>query len=106
MRAVILRSLPVIGGGGLVLAGVLYVASTVDARPPPWCEIALTQPLPDEPGLGLITTSIEVAFSEPVEAEDAATRSRSSRRSRAGQLERQHADLHPGEPLELATAYR
>ena len=34
MRAVLLRSLAVIGVGGIVLAGVLYVASTFDARPP------------------------------------------------------------------------
>ena len=32
MRAAILRSLAVIGLGALVLAGVLYVASTVDSR--------------------------------------------------------------------------
>ena len=32
MRSVILRSLLVIGAGGLVLVGVLYVASTIDAR--------------------------------------------------------------------------
>jgi hypothetical protein len=72
MRAVLLRSLLVIGAGGLVLAGVLYVASTVDARPPEVLSIAITQPVAGDPSLALITTSIEVAFSEPVEADGAA----------------------------------
>jgi hypothetical protein len=72
MRAVILRSLLVIGGGGLVLAVVLYVASTVDARAPEVLSISVTQPVGGDPGLALITTSIEVAFSEPVEPDSAA----------------------------------
>jgi hypothetical protein len=72
MRAVLLRSLLVIGAGGLVLAGLLYVASTVDARPPVVLSITVTQPVGGDPSLALITTSIEVAFSEPVEADDAA----------------------------------
>ena len=42
MRAVLLRSLAVIGVGAVVLAGVLYVASTVDARGPTVLEIRLT----------------------------------------------------------------
>jgi len=72
MRAVLLRSLLVIGAGGIVLAGLLYVASTVDARPPAVLSIAVTQPVAGDPNLALITTSVEVAFSEPVEADDAA----------------------------------
>ncbi|HUF07304.1 MAG TPA: Ig-like domain-containing protein, partial [Candidatus Binatia bacterium] len=71
MRSIILRSLAVIGVGGLVLAGVLYVASTVDARPPEVLGIALTQPLTDDPERALITTSLEVVFSEPVDQESA-----------------------------------
>lgn len=71
MRSVFLRSLLVVGIGGLVLAGVLYVASTVDARPPQVLAISLTQPLPDEPGVGLPTTSLEVAFSELIDTESA-----------------------------------
>ena len=67
MRAVVLRSLLVIGIGALILGGVLYVASTVDGRPPGVARIALTQPLPDAPTRALSTTSIEVAFSEAVE---------------------------------------
>ncbi len=72
MRAVFLRSLLVVGAGGLVLAGVLYVASTVDARPPEVLSIVLTQTLPDAPGVGLPTTSLEVTFSELIDTETAA----------------------------------
>jgi hypothetical protein len=71
MRGVVIRSLAVIGVGGVVLAGVLYVASTVDARPPTVVGISLTQPVADDAQLALINTSIEVAFSEPVEPESA-----------------------------------
>lgn len=72
MRAVVLRSLAVVGIGAFVLAGVLYVASTVDSRPPAVLGIELTQALPDEATRGLPTTSLEVAFSEPVEQSGAA----------------------------------
>jgi Bacterial Ig-like domain/WD40-like Beta Propeller Repeat len=72
MRAVILRSVLVIAAGGLVLAGVLYVASTVDARPPEVLTIAVTQPVGGDAQVALITTSIEVAFSEPVDESAAA----------------------------------
>ena len=47
MRAILLRSVVVIGIGALVLAGLLYVASTFDSRAPTVAEITLTQPLPD-----------------------------------------------------------
>lgn len=72
MRSVFVRSLVVIGAGGLVLAGVLYVASTVDARPPEVLEVKLTQRLADDAQRALITTSLEIVFSEPVETEGAA----------------------------------
>lgn len=71
MRAAILRSLLVIGAGALVLAGVLYVASTIDARPPEVLSISVTQPVGGDAELALITTSIEIAFSETVEADAA-----------------------------------
>lgn len=71
MRAVILRSLAVIGVGAAILVGVLYVASTVDARAPEVLAVRVTQPLGDDPGRALITTSLEIAFSEPVEASSA-----------------------------------
>jgi hypothetical protein len=67
MRATILRSVAVIGIGALLLAGLLYVASTVDRRPPTVNAIVPTQPLPDEPEVALITTGLAVAFSEPVD---------------------------------------
>jgi len=66
MRSVILRSLAVIGAGALVLAGVLYVASTVDGRAPGILAVRLTQSIPDDDRLALVTTSIEVVFSESV----------------------------------------
>lgn len=72
MRAVVLRSLAVVGIGAAILAGVLYVASTVDGRPPSVVDISLTQPLPDEVARGLPTTSLEVIFSEPVDQASAA----------------------------------
>jgi hypothetical protein len=72
MGGVILRSVAVIGLGALVLAGVLFVASTVDTRPPEVLGFELTQAMADDPGRALITTSIEVTFSEPVEPDGAA----------------------------------
>ena len=66
MRAALFRSLAVIGIGGIVLAGVLYVASTFDARPPTVLAVRLTAPSADDDRVALITTSLEVAFSEPV----------------------------------------
>ena len=71
MRAVLLRSLAVIGVGAVLLAGVLYVATTFDARPPSVLEVRLTAPVGDDERVAQITTSIEVAFSEPVEPESA-----------------------------------
>ena len=67
MRAVLLRSLAVIGVGGLVLTVVLYVASTVDTRAPTVADITLTQPVPDAPNVALITTGLAVEFTEPVD---------------------------------------
>lgn len=71
MRAAVLRSVAVIGVGAVVLGVVLYVASTVDSRAPAVTAISLTQPLPDETDLGLITTSIEVELSEPIDTTSA-----------------------------------
>lgn len=106
MRAVLLRSLLVIGAGGLVLAGVLYVASTVDARPPTVLEVGLTQPLPDEPDRALITSSVEITFSEPVEL-DGATEAIALDPSVEGSLAQAGSTLifTPSEPLELETEY-
>jgi hypothetical protein len=106
MRAVLLRSLLVIGAGGLVLAGLLYVASTVDGRPPEVLSITVTQPVAGDPNLALITTSIEVAFSEPVEADDAAGAMRlepavDGTASWSGST----LIFTPADALELSTAY-
>ena len=67
MRAILLRSVLVIGIGALVLAALLYVASTFDSRAPTVAEITLTQPLPDSPTVALITTGLAVEFTEPIE---------------------------------------
>lgn len=67
MRSVILRFLAVIVVGGALLAGILYVASTVDSRPPTVTRIALTQHLAADAAVALTTTSVEVAFSEVVD---------------------------------------
>jgi Bacterial Ig-like domain len=106
MRAVLLRSLAVIGVGGIVLAGVLYVATTFDARPPSVLEVRLTAPVAEDERVALITTSIEIAFSEPVEPESA---------EGAVQIEPAVAGavswsgstmrITPADPLELETEY-
>lgn len=72
MRWLVARTLAVLVVGGLVLAGILYLASTVDAQPPTVLAIRLTQPLPDDDRLAAVTTSIEVSFSEQVDRDDAA----------------------------------
>jgi hypothetical protein len=66
VRNVALRSSVVIAVGAIVLAGVLFVASTVDARAPQVLDIRITQPSGDDPQRALTTTSIEVVFNEPV----------------------------------------
>jgi hypothetical protein len=107
MRSVILRSLAVIGAGALILAGVLYVASTVDGRSPGVLSVRLTQSLPDDDRLALVTTSIEVIFSESVQTASAegaveilpATPAASSWSGTT-------LTITPDEPLELDTEYR
>ena len=66
MRGVLLRSLAVLGVGAMVLAAILYYASTVDGRPPFVLRVVLTQHLSSDPSVALTTSSIEVDFSEPV----------------------------------------
>ena len=73
MRLVIFRSLVVLSVGAIVLVGVLFVASTVDARSPEVLRFGLTQALPDEPDTALITTSVEVDFNEPVQVVEGTT---------------------------------
>jgi hypothetical protein len=57
----------VLGIGLAVLGGILYYASTVDARGPTVVGISLTQHLSSDAEQALTTTSVEVDFSEPVE---------------------------------------
>jgi hypothetical protein len=106
MRAVLLRSLAVIGVGGIVLAGVLYFATTFDSRPPGVVEVRLTAPLADDERVALITTSIEIAFSEPVDpasAEEAV----GIEPAVAGAVSWSGSTMRitPGDPLELETEY-
>ncbi|MCV0403022.1 MAG: Ig-like domain-containing protein [Chloroflexi bacterium] len=106
MRAVVLRSLAVVGIGALILAGVLYLASTVDGRAPSVLAITLTQPLPDDPEVGLPTTSIEIAFTEPVDEASAEAALRIEP-DVAGSVSWGGSVMlfTPREPLELASTY-
>ncbi len=106
MRSVVLRSLAVVGIGAVVLAGVLYLASTVDGRPPTVVDVALTQTLPDEPTLGLTTTSLEVTFTEPVE-QASAVDALSIEPAVEGTVSWSGTVMiyTPSEPLSLATSY-
>jgi hypothetical protein len=106
MRGVVLRSLAVIIVGGVILAGVLYLASTVDARPPEVVSIAITQPVADDPQLALINTSIEIAFTEPVEPQSAAD-ALSIEPAAEGTTSWSGSTLifTPADPLELETEY-
>ena len=106
MRSILLRSLVVIGAGGLVLAGLLYVASTVDARPPAVLEVRLTQPLADDARRALITTSLEVVFSETVDMESA-TAALLLQPAVEGAVSWSGSTLifTPRDPLELETSY-
>jgi hypothetical protein len=106
MRSVLLRTLAVLGAGGLVLAGVLYVASTVDGRPPEVSGIRLTQPSTDDDRVALITTSIEITFSEPVATDEAAAAvSLEPTVDGSVSWSGQTMIFTPADPLELDTAY-
>jgi hypothetical protein len=106
MRAAVLRSVAVIGIGGLLLAVVLYVASTVDSRAPTVGSITLTQPLADEPEMALITTGLAVEFSEPVDMASAEAALRIDPPVR-GSVSWSGSTMifTPAEPLELAAGY-
>jgi hypothetical protein len=105
MRAAVLRSLFVIGVGALVLAGVLYVASTVDARPPQALSISVTQPVGGDSQVALITTSIEVAFSEPVMADAADAVVIEPAVAGAPSWSGSTLTITPDEPLDLESEY-
>jgi hypothetical protein len=67
IRGASLRTIGAFAIGFVILAGILYVASTVDARPPTVERIGLTHHLSADDGVALTTTSIEVVFSETVD---------------------------------------
>jgi len=106
VRGVGLRTISVIAAGAAVLAGVLFVASTVDARAPRVLEIRITQPAGDDPRRALITTSIEVTFNEPV-VTDAAERAFEIDPRVAGTISWSGPTLTftPDEALPLETAF-
>lgn len=106
MRQVLFRSLVVLAVGALVLIGVLYVASTVDARSPEVVGFALTQSLPDDPDTALITTSVEVDFNEPVQV-DAGTAPLTLAPAVEGTVSWSGSTMifTPRDPLALETSY-
>lgn len=67
MRGASLRSLAAFAVGVAILGGILYVASTVDGRPPAVERIRLTHHLSADEEIALTTTSVEVVFSEAVD---------------------------------------
>lgn len=71
MRAVLVRYAAVIGIGLAVLAGILYYATSVDARPPFVEAVRLTLHTSDDERLAITTSGLEIEFSEPVRHESA-----------------------------------
>lgn len=67
MRGASLRSLGAFAVGLAILGGILYVASTVDARAPQVERIGLTHHLSADEQVALTTTSVEVVFTETVD---------------------------------------
>jgi hypothetical protein len=67
VRSATLRWLAVIAVGAAALAVILYMAGTVDRRPPQVAAYELTQHLVGDPTVALTTSSVEVTFNEPVE---------------------------------------
>src|SRR4029077_12587051 len=55
----------------VLLAPILYYASTVDVRPPQVNRFVLSQHLPGDDGVALTTSSLEVVFSEAVQHQGA-----------------------------------
>jgi hypothetical protein len=70
-RRVVIRTVLVLAIGGVVLAPILYYASTVDVRPPQVDRFLLSQHLPGDDGVALTTSSLEVVFSEAVNHQSA-----------------------------------
>lgn len=66
-RGSFIRSLVAFAIGLVVLGGILFVATTVDGRPPAVERIRLTHHLSSDDAVALTTTSIQVMFSEAVD---------------------------------------
>jgi hypothetical protein len=66
-RGSIIRSLVAFAIGLVVLGGILFVATTVDGRPPAVDRFGLTHHLSSNDNVALTTTSIQVVFSEGVD---------------------------------------
>jgi len=66
-RGSILRSFVAFAIGLVVLGGILFVATTVDGRPPAVERFGLTHHLSSDDEVALTTTSIQVVFSEGVD---------------------------------------
>ncbi|HET9539886.1 MAG TPA: hypothetical protein VFQ46_04745, partial [Candidatus Limnocylindria bacterium] len=66
-RGSILRSFVAFAIGLVVLGGILFVATTVDGRPPAVDRFGLTHHLSSNDDVALTTTSIQVVFSEGVD---------------------------------------
>jgi hypothetical protein len=66
-RGSIIRSLVAFAIGLVVLGGILFVATTVDGRPPAVDRFGLTHHLSSNDEVALTTTSIQVVFSEGVD---------------------------------------
>lgn len=67
VRGASIRTLLAFAMGVVVLGGILYVATNVDARAPAVERIGLTHHLSADANVALTTTSIEVVFSEDVD---------------------------------------
>lgn len=72
-RRVVIRTVLVLAIGAVLLAPILYYASTVDVRPPQVDRFLLSQHLPGDDGVALTTSSLEVVFSEGVNHQSAQT---------------------------------
>jgi hypothetical protein len=104
---VLLRTVAVFVVGAAILAGILYYASTVDSRPPAVSGFTLTQHLSTDDTVALTTTSLDVNFSEPVDAGSAEAAFRVAPRVR-GSFSWSGSTMifTPVAPLPLSTQFR
>ncbi|HET8587868.1 MAG TPA: Ig-like domain-containing protein [Candidatus Limnocylindria bacterium] len=103
----LLRTVAVFVVGAAILTGILYYASTVDSRPPTVSGITLTQHLSTDDSVALTTSSLDVNFSEPVDAGSAEAAFRVEPRVRgAFSWSGSTMIFTPSDPLPLSTQYR